>query len=85
MTKHTLINHTCSTTSNIITTECPLGCNRQGSHNLIVGTDNAYASYGGAVLAAESASQAPYASVTGGWRNVSIVFIVLYFVGIVCL
>jgi hypothetical protein len=42
---------------------------RTGSHNLIVGDGNNYASYGGIVGGRFNATQAPYASVSGGRSN----------------
>jgi hypothetical protein len=45
------------------------GVERSGSHNLIVGTQNAYTSYGGAVFGSVNKITAPYATVTGGLLN----------------
>jgi hypothetical protein len=42
---------------------------RTGSHNLIVGKDHAYNSYGGLVAGHSNAIVAPYAAVTGGFMN----------------
>jgi len=42
-----------------------------GSHNLIVGSENGYSSYGGAVLGLDNLITGAYASVTGGTVNVA--------------
>ncbi len=42
---------------------------RSGSHNLIIGLDNDYTSYGGAVFGVDNDITAPYATVTGGVGN----------------
>lgn len=42
---------------------------RTGSHNLILGDANNYASYGGFVAGAQNQITAPYASVCGGYNN----------------
>lgn len=44
---------------------------RNGSHNLIVGDANNYTSYGGLVAGYDNAVAGPYATVTGGTRNLS--------------
>src|SRR5713101_3164540 len=42
---------------------------RTGSHNLVLGPEHAYTSFGGLVVGRENTSSAPYASVTGGRLN----------------
>jgi hypothetical protein len=42
---------------------------RTGSHNLIIGPEHAYASFGGLVAGRENTISAPYASVLGGRLN----------------
>lgn len=42
---------------------------RSGSHNLVVGSNHTYSSYGGLVAGIGNAVTAPYASVTGGSGN----------------
>jgi hypothetical protein len=42
------------------------GDDRTGSHNIVVGTRNTYASYGGLVASSCNSVLAPYASVSGG-------------------
>ena len=42
---------------------------RTGSHNLVIGPEHAYASFGGLVVGRENTISAPYASVTGGRLN----------------
>ncbi len=42
-----------------------------GSHNLIVGDENAYSSYGGIVAGFGNVISNPFAVVTGGWDNIS--------------
>ncbi|MGE3538008.1 MAG: hypothetical protein AB7N91_11325 [Candidatus Tectimicrobiota bacterium] len=42
---------------------------RTGSHNLVIGPDHAYASFGGLVAGRENTLAAPYASITGGRLN----------------
>jgi hypothetical protein len=42
---------------------------RTGSHNLVIGPEHAYASFGGLVTGRENTISAPYASVTGGRLN----------------
>lgn len=42
---------------------------RTGSHNLIVGDQNNYTSYGGIVVGLDNTTSAPYASVSGGAAN----------------
>ncbi|MEO0650216.1 MAG: hypothetical protein AAFZ65_06025 [Planctomycetota bacterium] len=44
---------------------------RTGSHNLVVGAKNSYASYGGAVFAEDNFILEPYATVTGGQFNLA--------------
>ena len=43
--------------------------NRTGSHNLVIGPEHAYSSFGGLVAGRENTISAPYASVTGGRLN----------------
>jgi hypothetical protein len=47
------------------------GDDRSGSHNLIVGREHNYSSYGGLVAGLRNATSAAFASVTGGRDNVS--------------
>jgi hypothetical protein len=42
---------------------------RTGSHNLVIGLEHAYSSFGGLVVGRENTISAPYASVTGGRLN----------------
>ena len=42
---------------------------RTGSHNLVIGPEHAYASFGGLVVGRENTISAPYSSVTGGRLN----------------
>jgi hypothetical protein len=49
--------------------ECVPGGRQTGSHNLIVGSEQSYTSYGGIVAGLASSITAPYASVTGGFEN----------------
>src|SRR5581483_10888247 len=42
---------------------------RTGSHNLVIGTDNDYTSYGGMSAGKQNASSAPYALALGGTMN----------------
>jgi hypothetical protein len=42
---------------------------RTGSHNLVIGPEHAYTSFGGLVVGRENTISAPYASVTGGRLN----------------
>jgi hypothetical protein len=42
---------------------------RMGSHNLVIGPEHAYSSFGGLVAGRENTISAPYASVTGGRLN----------------
>lgn len=42
---------------------------RSGSHNLVVGTQNDYAGYGGLVAGQGNRIMAPYATITGGQSN----------------
>ena len=42
---------------------------RAGSHNLVIGSEHAYASFSGLVVGRENTISAPYASVTGGRLN----------------
>lgn len=44
---------------------------RLGSHNLIIGSDNDYTSYGGFVAGLGNVINADYSSVTGGTRNIA--------------
>ena len=43
--------------------------NRTGSHNLILGRENNYGSYGGIVAGSHNEISGPYSSVSGGWYN----------------
>jgi hypothetical protein len=45
--------------------------NRSGSHNLIIGLDHEYTSYGGLVTGMENKILAPYASISGGEKNIA--------------
>lgn len=45
--------------------------NRTGSHNIVCGKQNSYRSYGGAVFAYQNEVQSPYATVTGGRKNLA--------------
>lgn len=47
------------------------GASRNGSHNLVVGPEHAYSSFGGLVAGFYNAVTAPHASVTGGAFNVA--------------
>lgn len=50
--------------------QVPAGLNdKTGSHNLIVGSEHSYASFGGAVFGLRNAGTAGYANVTGGVEN----------------
>jgi len=51
--------------------ELPVGVpvDRTGSHNLVAGVGQAYASFGGAVLGLRNSIEAPYAAVVGGSSN----------------
>jgi hypothetical protein len=52
--------------------EDPLtGSDKTGSHNLVVGREHSYSSYGGAVLAYRNSISGPYSNVTGGRDNVA--------------
>jgi len=42
---------------------------RTGSHNLVIGPEHAYSSFGGLVAGRENTLRAPYASITGGRLN----------------
>jgi len=42
---------------------------RTGSHNLVIGPEHAYSSFGGLVVGRENTISAPYASVSGGRLN----------------
>ena len=42
---------------------------RTGSHNLVIGPEHAYTSFGGVVVGRENTISAPYTSVTGGRLN----------------
>jgi len=42
---------------------------RTGSHNLVIGPEHAYASFGGLVAGRENTLSAPYASIAGGRLN----------------
>ena len=42
---------------------------RTGSHNLIVGDEHSYVSYGGMIGGFQNTVEGKYASVTGGWEN----------------
>lgn len=42
-----------------------------GSHNIIVGTENQYTSYGGIVAGSQNAISGPFASITGGKLNLA--------------
>jgi len=44
---------------------------RTGSHNLVVGSENRYSSYGGLVVGRANASTAPFATVAGGQGNLA--------------
>jgi hypothetical protein len=44
-------------------------CSRLGSHNLVLGQSNSYASYGGIVAGSSNIISAPYATITGGFNN----------------
>lgn len=44
---------------------------RNGSHNLIVGNENNYLSYGGIVAGQDNAIAAPFAAITGGFQNLA--------------
>jgi hypothetical protein len=46
---------------------CP--ANKYGSHNLVIGADNMYTSYGSLVVGENNSAFAPYASVVGGYFN----------------
>jgi hypothetical protein len=48
------------------------GNDRTGSHNIVVGTANDYASYGGLVVGRFSSIAGAYSSVTGGSQNAAI-------------
>ena len=43
--------------------------NRNGSHNVVVGTDHRYSSFGGLVVGQSNGIDGPYASVSGGSDN----------------
>ena len=43
-----------------------------GSHNLVVGSDNGFTSYGGIVSGESNRTAAPYSSVVGGYSNAAI-------------
>jgi hypothetical protein len=49
--------------------ENPIAATRTGSHNLVVGIDHEYTSYGGMVIGKRSTISAAFASVSGGWFN----------------
>ena len=42
---------------------------RTGSHNLVIGPEHAYSSFGGLVIGRENTISAPYASISGGRLN----------------
>jgi hypothetical protein len=42
---------------------------RTGSHNIVVGREHNYSSYGGLVVGIGNTISGPYASVSGGWHN----------------
>lgn len=44
---------------------------KSGSHNLVIGPEHSYTSYGGLVAGSNNAILAPYASVSGGQRNMA--------------
>ena len=44
---------------------------KSGSHNLVVGSNHTYSSYGGIVTGLNNEISAPYASVSGGFGNVA--------------
>ena len=44
---------------------------RTGSHNLIVGTNQNYTSYGGAVFGEYNSITAPFSTVLGGYQNIA--------------
>lgn len=44
---------------------------RSGSHNLVLGTGNAYSQYGGLVAGRANSISGPRASVSGGYRNLA--------------
>jgi len=44
---------------------------RTGSHNLIVGDQNTYSSFGGLAIGVNHTLSGPYASITGGYGNVA--------------
>jgi hypothetical protein len=47
------------------------GSDKSGSHNLVVGSQNNYSSYGGTVLGHRNTISGPYAGVTGGRDNLA--------------
>ena len=51
--------------------ENPDNGSRVGSHNVVVGHDNAYSSYGGLVAGHRNLISGPYASVSGGQGNIA--------------
>lgn len=42
---------------------------RTGSHNLVIGVEHSYSSYGGLVAGMNNSIFGEYSSVSGGWRN----------------
>lgn len=44
---------------------------KSGSHNVVVGIENAYSRYGGLVVGRRNVINRDYASVSGGWQNVA--------------
>jgi hypothetical protein len=49
----------------------PVDFDARGSHNVVVGTQNSYASYGGLVAGLSNRLDAPYTTVAGGSNNVA--------------
>ena len=49
----------------------PVDFDGRGSHNVVVGTQNSYASHGGLVAGLSNRLDAPYATVAGGSNNVA--------------
>ncbi len=45
--------------------------NKTGSHNLVVGSEHSYSSYGASVLGFHNTSSGPYSNVTGGKDNIA--------------
>lgn len=54
---------------NDATSSCKNNCTRSGSHNIILGTNNAYSSYGGIVTGELNSILGKYATITGGTGN----------------